>query len=63
MEYKLYNDGRFYNVRVDSHEQNPISEDKLNASERLLKEQFQAELNKAPAHYFKQPHEYKKQKQ
>ena len=62
-EYKLYNDGRFYNVRLDSREKNAISGDKLTPDEKLLKDKFQEELNIAPSHYFKQPHEYKKEKQ
>lgn len=58
-KYKLYNDGRFYNVSNDSREQFPIPEEKLNPEEMRLKEAFQSELDTAPPHYFKQPQEYK----
>ncbi|MBT3385119.1 MAG: sulfatase-like hydrolase/transferase [Prolixibacteraceae bacterium] len=56
--YKLYNDGRFYNVSQDSREQNPISKEKLMTKENHLWEIFQAELETAPPYYFKQRDEY-----
>ncbi|MCX6326830.1 MAG: sulfatase-like hydrolase/transferase [Bacteroidia bacterium] len=62
-EYKLYNDGRFYNVIKDVLELYPISENNLSADQKKIKESFQIELDKLPPHYFKQPSEYKKQKQ
>ena len=62
-EYKLYSDGRFYNVSQDSREQKPITEEKLTAKEKKLIASFQVELDTAPPHYFKQPKEYKKEKQ
>jgi arylsulfatase A len=58
--YKLYNDGRFYNVNQDSREQNPISKGKLTTKEKQLWENFQTELETAPPHYFKQGEEYDK---
>lgn len=60
--YKLYNDGRFYDVSLDSREKNPIMEERLTPKEKVLKDKFQAELNTAPFHYFKQVDEYKKEK-
>ena len=57
--YKLYNDGRFYNVKKDKLEKNPIPKDKLTKNEIQFWEIFQSELDKAPPHYFKQPAEYK----
>ncbi|MCK5371049.1 MAG: sulfatase-like hydrolase/transferase, partial [Cyclobacteriaceae bacterium] len=62
-EYKLYSDGRFYNVSQDSREQKPITEEKQTAKEKKLIASFQVELDTAPPHYFKQPKEYKKEKQ
>lgn len=60
--YKLYSDNRFYNVSNDSEEKNPIPDSKLTEKELLLKEKFQAELNSAPAHIFKQSDEYPNKK-
>ena len=60
--YKLYSDNRFYNVKNDSEEKNPIPDSKLTEKERLLKEKFQTELNSAPSHYFRQSDEYPKKK-
>lgn len=57
-EYKLYNDGRFYNVSKDSREQNPIAKEKLTQLEENLMDKFQEELNTAPTHNFKQRDEY-----
>ncbi len=58
--YKLYSDNRFYNVSKDSEEKNPIPDSKLTEKELFLKEQFQAELNMAPQHSFKQSDNYPK---
>lgn len=60
-EYKLYSDGRFYNVSKDANEQNPISDYERTTQEKLLIEKFQDELETAPHHYFKQREEYKKE--
>jgi arylsulfatase A len=60
--YKLYSDDRFYNVAKDSEEKNPILDSKLTEKEQLVKEQFQAELNMAPPHAFKQSDSYPKKK-
>lgn len=60
--YKLYSDNRFYKVSQDPEERNPIPEKDLTEKELLLKEKFQAELNLAPAHHFKQSSEYRKEK-
>ena len=56
--YKLYNDNRFYNLSKDSKELYSISDTELTEKEILLKEKFQAELNMAPPHHFKQSDEY-----
>ena len=61
-EYKLYNDGRFYNVVNDNLELHPIAENKLTEDQKKIKGSFQFELDKAPPHKFKQPGEYKKNK-
>jgi arylsulfatase A len=58
IDYKLYNDGRFYHVSEDSREKVPLSDEGLNADLQVLKKSFQAELNTAPPHYFKQSSEY-----
>lgn len=59
LEYKLYNDGRFYNVEDDPREKTPIPDEKLTSKEIALKRIFLAELNSAPPHYFKQRNEYR----
>jgi arylsulfatase A len=61
-EYKLYNDGKFYNVAMDKREMNPIPEQDLTSKEKNLKTSFKLILDAAPSHYFKQPMEYKKEK-
>lgn len=58
--YKLYNDGRFYNVNNDRLEKNPISKVETNKKEKRIWDSLQLELDKAPPHYFKQPAEYRK---
>ena len=60
--YKLYSNDRFYNVSEDSKEKIQISETDLTNEEKQLKRRFQAELNTAPPHYFKQSKNYKKKK-
>lgn len=57
--YKLYNDGRFFNVSNDFWEKSPISGDDLNTTEKKLKSAFQKQLGSAPQHNFKQPSAYK----
>jgi arylsulfatase A len=57
-EYKLYSDKRFYNVSRDSKEKHPITSENQSEKEKKLVETFQAELNTAPPHYFKQSSEY-----
>jgi len=57
-EYKLYSDGRFYNVSRDKLEQNPLPDNSLTSKEKELKKSFQSELSKAPPYHFKQPSEY-----
>lgn len=59
--YKLYNDGRFYNLNLDPLEKESIPEDKRSEEEKILVKEFQEELNMAPAFQFKQPAEYRKQ--
>jgi len=59
-QYKLYNDGRFYNVGNDPLEQTPLQNTELSAEVNGLMKTFQAELDAAPEHHFKQNHEYKK---
>jgi arylsulfatase A len=59
--YKLYNDGRFYNISKDTKEIKSIIEDKRTKEENELVKQFQEELYKAPPFQFKQPEEYKKE--
>ena len=58
--YKLYSDNRFYNVGEDSEEKKPLADSKLTKKELLVKEQFQAELNRAPPHSFIQSDNYPK---
>ncbi len=60
IEYKLYNNGRFYRVSQDPREKNPLSDAFLTSKETELKKAFQEELDSAPEHYFKQRDEYKK---
>lgn len=59
-DYKLYNDGRFYHVREDKWETQPLSAHDLTAEQLRLKIAFQLELDQAPPHHFKQSHEYNK---
>ena len=59
-EYKLYNNGRFYKLSEDPREQHPISSDVMTAEEEEIRTSFQAELDTAPPHTFKQSEEYKK---
>ncbi len=61
-EYKRYSDHRFYKLSQDAEEKNPIPETDLTEVERLLKEEFQAELDLAPPYHFKQSGEYRKKK-
>jgi len=58
-EYKLYSDGRFYKLSEDPLEQHPISSDVITGKEKEIRTSFQAELDTAPPHYFKQSEEYK----
>jgi len=58
--YKLYNDGRFYNVAKDGLEKMSLEKNELTNKEKEYWAEFQEELDKAPPHYFKQPAEYKK---
>lgn len=60
--YKLYNDGRFYNISQDPKEKEPIPQDKRTKKEKKLVKKFQSELNKAPDFKFKQPSAYRKNK-
>jgi arylsulfatase A len=57
-DYKLYSDGRFYNVSRDKLEQDPIPDNELTSAEKEIRESFQPELDKAPPHHFKQSDEY-----
>ncbi|QGY48135.1 sulfatase-like hydrolase/transferase [Maribellus comscasis] len=59
-EYKLYNDGRFYSLKKDELEKNPIQKNDLTNKELKYWEMFQQKLDETPPHYFKQPAEYKK---
>ena len=44
----------------DFEEKHPIPDSELTKKELLLKEKFEAELNSAPPHHFKQSSEYPK---
>ncbi len=59
-KYKLYNDGRFYNLQDDDLEKKPIHKDEMTKKENIFFSLFKSELDFAPYHYFKQPAEYKK---
>ena len=49
-DYKLYQDGKFYNLRKDVLEQHDLSySDKLSEKEKTIKSQLEAELRKHPA--------------
>ncbi len=61
-EYKLYNDGRYYEYQEDPGKKKSLGDDSLTSQEKILKENFQEGIDNAPEHYFKQSHEYKKQK-
>ncbi len=47
-EYKLYQDGRFYNVLDDSEELNVLNVEKLTTKEKNIKQNLQAIQDKAP---------------
>ncbi len=46
--YKLYGDGRYYNVEQDVLEQNNLSTKKLSKTEQAIKNKLQVVLNKYP---------------
>jgi arylsulfatase A len=46
--YKLYGDGRFFNVEKDVREQQPLDSNNLTASERVVHKQLQAILKRMP---------------
>lgn len=49
LDYKLYQDGEFYNLKEDILEQNPLSTDSLTPKEQEIRASLQAELQKHPA--------------
>jgi len=46
--YKLYSDGRFYNIQQDVSELQPIDNETLTTSEKTIHQQLQAVLNRMP---------------
>ena len=48
IDYKLYQDGSFYNLEEDLLEQNPIKDSILTKQEIQIKEKLVDELNKHP---------------
>jgi arylsulfatase A len=52
LEYKLYADGRFYDLRNDVLEQGPIQMDSLSRSEMEVYQSLQKELQKHPEFHF-----------
>ncbi|MBU1820083.1 MAG: sulfatase-like hydrolase/transferase [Bacteroidetes bacterium] len=46
--YKLYSDGRLFNVEKDVREQQPLDTDALSASEKAVHKQLQAALSRMP---------------
>ncbi|MDX8338175.1 sulfatase-like hydrolase/transferase [Draconibacterium sp. IB214405] len=49
LDYKLYPDGRFYNVQTDKLEKAPLNADSLNTQESEVKLMLEKELEKHPA--------------
>lgn len=47
-DYKLYQDGKFYNLQKDLLEQGSLTNDQLNKTELRLKSKLQEELDRAP---------------
>jgi|GEM_PF-3842958 len=48
-KYKLYGDGRFYDVENDVLEQNPLPQNKVVGDALTARETFQAVLNQKPS--------------
>ncbi len=48
VEYKLYPDGKFFNLRDDILEKNPLSKDSLTRDERSIRALLEQELDKHP---------------
>jgi arylsulfatase A-like enzyme len=46
--YKLYHDGRFYNLKNDILEKSPIQNDSLSAEEGVIKTELENEINRHP---------------
>ncbi|MEK6478629.1 sulfatase-like hydrolase/transferase [Catalinimonas sp. 4WD22] len=49
LDYKLYQDGNFYNLKQDILEENPLSAANLSEEEKRIKASLEDELNKHPA--------------
>src|SRR5690606_12934093 len=48
VEYKLYHDGRFYNLKEDVLEENPLEMESLNTEEREIRDKLESEMRKHP---------------
>ncbi|MGX5853584.1 sulfatase-like hydrolase/transferase [Dyadobacter jiangsuensis] len=53
--YKLYSDGRFFDLRKDIEEKNPIALGKAGTEGEKIRKVFQAEMDKLPAWKFGDP--------
>ncbi|MCE7065912.1 sulfatase-like hydrolase/transferase [Dyadobacter sp. CY326] len=53
--YKLYSDGRFYDLKADIEEKQPIAAGKAGAEGEKVRKNFEAELAKLPAWKFGDP--------
>jgi len=49
VDYKLYQDGKFYHVTADPLESLPLEENSLSAEQRAVRDFLQGEINKLPA--------------
>lgn len=48
LDYKLYQDGKFYNLTQDRLEKHPLNTDSLSQNERLIRTKLEQELKKHP---------------
>ena len=47
-DYKLYQDGRFYNLTLDNLEEYPLKTEMLTDKDQVIKEKLEKELEKHP---------------
>lgn len=52
-QYKLYQDGRFFNLGKDIREENPLSDDELTDAQRAIRTHLEEELTRHPPYDFR----------